>query len=157
MPSIAEGDEGRQRKSGWDFRRRWCDRCPFRVGRGGIIDDRGRIAIIVGGRHDAGDYRGGRLSAIVSAEPCGASAIPRLDYRNRLKAGGCGWGREYAWNGAIYPYIDIRDANWLRSAVLFWDEIQTIAPTSIHNPYHEADTKIREREGYLAASALRFT
>lgn len=48
-----------------------------------------------------------------------------------------------------YPHIDIRDAHWLRSAVLFWDEIQTIAPTSIQNPYHEDDTKICEQEGYL--------
>ncbi|WP_128961942.1 DUF6236 family protein [Bradyrhizobium guangzhouense] len=48
-----------------------------------------------------------------------------------------------------YPYIDIRDSGWLRSAILFWDEIQTIAPTSIHNPYQDPDTKICEREGYL--------
>ncbi len=48
-----------------------------------------------------------------------------------------------------YPHIDIRDANWLRSAVLFWDEIQTIAPTSIRTPYQEADSKICEQEGYL--------
>ena len=48
-----------------------------------------------------------------------------------------------------YPHIDIADGNWLRSAILFWDEIQTIAPTSIHTPYHEEDTKICEEEGYL--------
>jgi hypothetical protein len=48
-----------------------------------------------------------------------------------------------------YPYIDIRDGGWLRSAVLFWDELQTIVPTSIENPYNEADTKICEQEGYL--------
>ncbi|MDR3535736.1 MAG: DUF6236 family protein [Acetobacteraceae bacterium] len=48
-----------------------------------------------------------------------------------------------------YPHIDIRDADWLRSAVLFWDEIQTIVPTSIQTPYQEADTKICEQEGYL--------
>jgi len=48
-----------------------------------------------------------------------------------------------------YPHIDIRDSAWLRSAVLFWDEVQTIVPTSIQSPYHEADTKICEQEGYL--------
>jgi hypothetical protein len=45
--------------------------------------------------------------------------------------------------------IDICDANWLRAAVLFWCEIQTIAPTSIRSPYREDDTKICEQEGYL--------
>jgi hypothetical protein len=35
-----------------------------------------------------------------------------------------------------YPHIDIRDPKWLRSAVLFWDEIQSIVPPSISEPYH---------------------
>ncbi|MFT4077805.1 DUF6236 family protein [Rhodomicrobium sp.] len=48
-----------------------------------------------------------------------------------------------------YPYIDIRDGGWLRSAVLFWDKVQTIVPTSIPHPYNSADTKICEEEGYL--------
>lgn len=48
-----------------------------------------------------------------------------------------------------YPHIDIQDASWLRSAVLFWDEIQTIVPTSIRKPYESKDTKICEQEGYL--------
>lgn len=48
-----------------------------------------------------------------------------------------------------YPYIDIHDPAWLRSAVLFWDEIQTIVPSSIKKPYHEPDTKICEKEGYI--------
>src|SRR5271166_6464933 len=51
-------------------------------------------------------------------------------------------------NGWI-SYIDIHDHNWLKSAVLFWDEIQTIAPTSIRTPYTEADTIVCEQEGYL--------
>lgn len=48
-----------------------------------------------------------------------------------------------------YPHIDIRDGGWLRSAILFWDEVQTIVPTSIRNPYETKDTMICEQEGYL--------
>ena len=48
-----------------------------------------------------------------------------------------------------YPYIDIRDRGWLRSAILFWDAVQTIVPSSIQNPYHQPDTQICEKEGYL--------
>jgi len=48
-----------------------------------------------------------------------------------------------------FPHIDIDDPVWLRSAILFWDEIQTIAPSSIQNPYRNDDTKICEAEGYL--------
>jgi hypothetical protein len=48
-----------------------------------------------------------------------------------------------------YPHIDISNGGWLRSAILFWDEIQTIAPTSIQDPYSTRDTKICEEEGYL--------
>lgn len=58
-------------------------------------------------------------------------------------------GKDMLGTALYYPHIDIRDANWLRSAILFWDEIQTIAPTSIQRPYHEEDTKICEQEGYL--------
>ena len=36
LPSIAEDDEGGQRKFGWDFRRRLVRPAPFRVGRGRI-------------------------------------------------------------------------------------------------------------------------
>jgi hypothetical protein len=54
------------------------------------------------------------------------------------------------FGSALYhPYIDIRDGRWLRSAILFWDEIQTIAPTSISRPYRERDTIVCEQEGYL--------
>src|SRR6516165_11094747 len=49
-----------------------------------------------------------------------------------------------------YPYIDIEDGKWLRSAILFWDEIQTIVPTSIKKPYKSKDTRICAEEGYLS-------
>ena len=48
-----------------------------------------------------------------------------------------------------YPHIDIKDGAWLRSAILFWDELQTIVPTTIEKPYIEKDTQICEKEGYL--------
>ncbi|WP_187335906.1 hypothetical protein [Novosphingopyxis iocasae] len=48
-----------------------------------------------------------------------------------------------------FPHIDIDDPAWLRSAILFWDDIQTIAPSSIEQPYRNSDTKICEAEGYL--------
>ena len=48
-----------------------------------------------------------------------------------------------------FPHIDIHDPIWLRSAILFWDEIQTIAPSAIEEPYQNEDTKICNEEGYL--------
>lgn len=48
-----------------------------------------------------------------------------------------------------FPHIDIDDPAWLRSAILFWDDIQTIAPSSIVQPYRNEDTRICEAEGYL--------
>lgn len=48
-----------------------------------------------------------------------------------------------------YPHIDIDDPAWLRSAILFWDEVQTIVPTSIQSPYGGPDSKICYAEGYL--------
>jgi hypothetical protein len=49
-----------------------------------------------------------------------------------------------------FPHIDIDDPAWLRSAILFWDDIQTIAPSSIERPYRNDDTIICEAEGYLS-------
>jgi hypothetical protein len=48
-----------------------------------------------------------------------------------------------------YPHIDIDDPKWLRSAVLFWDEIKTIAPRQVKAPYRNPDTDILWREGFL--------
>lgn len=48
-----------------------------------------------------------------------------------------------------FPHIDIHDPIWLRSAILFWDEIQTIAPSAVEEPYQHEDTKICNAEGYL--------
>lgn len=48
-----------------------------------------------------------------------------------------------------YPHIDIHDPTWLRSAVLFWDEIKTIAPSAIESPFETEDTRILWQERYL--------
>jgi hypothetical protein len=48
-----------------------------------------------------------------------------------------------------FPHIDIRDPLWLRSTLLFWDDIQTIAPSKIKNPYQNDDTIICHEEGVL--------
>lgn len=34
-----------------------------------------------------------------------------------------------------YPRIEIRDDSWLKTAILYWDEITTIVPASIPRPY----------------------
>lgn len=35
-----------------------------------------------------------------------------------------------------YPWIDVQDEAWLKSALLYWDNIQTIVPQSIERPYN---------------------
>lgn len=45
-----------------------------------------------------------------------------------------------------YPSIDIQDEAWLKSAILFWDEINTIVPISIKNPYENYCTQYLESE-----------
>jgi hypothetical protein len=33
-----------------------------------------------------------------------------------------------------YPWIDIRDESWLKSAALYWETIRTIVPESVDRP-----------------------
>lgn len=49
----------------------------------------------------------------------------------------------------FYPTIDIKNENWLKTAILFWDEINTIVPASIDNPYQENATQYLCDEGIL--------
>lgn len=49
----------------------------------------------------------------------------------------------------FYPTIDIKNENWLKTAILFWDEINTIVPESINNPYKERATQYLSDEGIL--------
>lgn len=48
-----------------------------------------------------------------------------------------------------YPWIDISDENWLKSALLYWDTIQTIVPESIENPYSTQTAKVLKDAGVL--------
>lgn len=48
-----------------------------------------------------------------------------------------------------YPTIDITNEEWLKTAILFWDEINTIVPSSISKPYREPSTQYLEDEGLL--------
>lgn len=34
-----------------------------------------------------------------------------------------------------YPWIDVRDESWLKNALLYWENIRTIVPESIDDPY----------------------
>lgn len=51
----------------------------------------------------------------------------------------------------FYPTIDIRNEDWLKNAVLFWDEINTIVPSSIANSYQENTSQYLSDEGILKA------
>lgn len=48
-----------------------------------------------------------------------------------------------------YPWIDIRDEGWLKSASLYWDVIQSIVPESINLPYSTNTARRLEDEGVL--------
>jgi len=49
----------------------------------------------------------------------------------------------------FYPTIDIKNENWLKSAVLFWDKIYTIVPSSIDYPYKKNTTQYLAGEGII--------
>ncbi len=48
-----------------------------------------------------------------------------------------------------YPTIDIRNEDWLKTAVLFWDEIFTIVPSSMKIPYQIDSTQFLSDVGIL--------
>ncbi|VVS94672.1 DUF6236 family protein [Desulfoluna spongiiphila] len=50
-----------------------------------------------------------------------------------------------------YPYIDISDGNWLKTSLLYWDELSTIVPRSIRTPYQTESSQILSSEGFLKA------
>ncbi|HEY9803180.1 MAG TPA: DUF6236 family protein [Leptolyngbyaceae cyanobacterium] len=49
-----------------------------------------------------------------------------------------------------YPWIDIKDEGWLKNAVLYWDHVQTIVPSSIENPYSNSTSLELLDEGLLS-------
>lgn len=48
-----------------------------------------------------------------------------------------------------YPTIDIQNADWLKTAILFWDSISTIVPESLSTPYKQYDTQYLYDIGFL--------
>ncbi|PYC26524.1 hypothetical protein DMX02_01345 [Pseudomonas jessenii] len=48
-----------------------------------------------------------------------------------------------------YPYIDIKNEHWLRSAALYWDSIRTIVPVSHRHPYSNKFASALYDEGIL--------
>ena len=52
-------------------------------------------------------------------------------------------------NALYYPAIDIKDTNWLKTAILFWDSISTIVPESLRQPYTQPDTQYLADIGFL--------
>lgn len=48
-----------------------------------------------------------------------------------------------------YPWIDVSDGRWLRTACLYWDNIHTIVPRSIEQPYNNELSRRLSDEGIL--------
>jgi len=48
-----------------------------------------------------------------------------------------------------YPTIDIPDEDWLKNAILFWDEISTIVPKTVNTPYKNRTSLVLRDEGIL--------
>lgn len=60
----------------------------------------------------------------------------------------------FGFGTAVYhPFIDIEDSTWLRNALLFWEDIRTIVPSSIEKPYRCRDTQLLSAEGILSPIA----
>lgn len=48
-----------------------------------------------------------------------------------------------------YPWIDIHDDSWVKTAILYWDEINTIVPYSMDNPYQSDVANLLKQERIL--------
>jgi hypothetical protein len=49
-----------------------------------------------------------------------------------------------------YPMMDIENRGWLKNAILYWDEIKTIAPASVPQPYENAEAIELYHEGVIS-------
>lgn len=49
----------------------------------------------------------------------------------------------------FYPSIDIPNTAWLKTALLYWENLMTIVPESINNPYSTRTTQALQDEGFL--------
>lgn len=55
-----------------------------------------------------------------------------------------------AFTHAIYyPWIDIEDSAWLKTAILYWDKISTIVPSYMDKPYNNPDCAYLESVGVV--------
>jgi hypothetical protein len=52
-------------------------------------------------------------------------------------------------NALYYPWIEVRDEKWLRTACLYWDKIHTIVPSSLNKPYSKRLSRELEDAGVL--------
>ncbi|WP_413665445.1 hypothetical protein ACG1BZ_09730 [Microbulbifer sp. CNSA002] len=48
-----------------------------------------------------------------------------------------------------YPWIDIHDDSWVKTAILYWDEINTIVPFRMQSPYQNEVATLLEQERIL--------
>ena len=48
-----------------------------------------------------------------------------------------------------YPWIEVRDERWLRTACLYWEKIHTIVPSSLDKPYSKRLSRELEDAGVL--------
>ncbi|PUB78034.1 MAG: hypothetical protein DBO99_07995 [gamma proteobacterium symbiont of Ctena orbiculata] len=55
----------------------------------------------------------------------------------------------------FYPWIEIRDDQWLKTSLLYWDEFRTIVPESISKPYKTDSTIALSSEGLLQPIRVR--
>ncbi len=54
-----------------------------------------------------------------------------------------------------YPTIDITNETWLKTAILYWDEINTIVPSSISHPYKQPATQFLSEDTSVRRKILR--
>lgn len=55
----------------------------------------------------------------------------------------------------FYPWIEIKDDQWLKTSLLYWDEFRTIVPESIEHPYKTDSTIALSSEGLLHPIRVR--
>lgn len=54
-----------------------------------------------------------------------------------------------------YPWIDVPDEGWLKSAALYWDIIQTIVPETLDRPYSTNTARRLQDQGILVPLRVR--
>jgi len=54
-----------------------------------------------------------------------------------------------------YPWIDVRDEAWLKSAALYWDIIHTIVPEALNQPYSTDTARRLQDQGILVPLRVR--